>query len=115
MANTDYTRLNKHVTQIGKTLLTSQLESNLKTYLDWGLLGVGSFSNVSKASLMASSSPNRLGSPGRVIIPKYFVTTAVSSTKHESGKFGSASRIINSNPHFIKASQYASCCFSAKL
>ena len=47
MANTDYTRLNKHVTQIGKTLLTSQLESNLKTYLDWGLLGVGSFSNVS--------------------------------------------------------------------
>jgi hypothetical protein len=43
----DYTRLNKHVTQIGKTLLTSQLESNLKTYLDWGLLGVGSFSNVS--------------------------------------------------------------------
>jgi len=47
MANADYTKLNKHVTQIGKTLLTSQLESNLKTYFDWGLLGVGSFSNVS--------------------------------------------------------------------
>ena len=47
MANANYTRLNKHVTQIGQTLLTSQLESNLKTYLDWGLLGVGSFSNVS--------------------------------------------------------------------
>tara|TARA_Y100001973_G_C5204790_1_gene340630 strand:+ start:2017 stop:2973 length:957 start_codon:yes stop_codon:yes gene_type:complete len=47
MSNSDYTRLNKHVTQIGKTLLTSQLESNLKTYLDWGLLGVGAFSNVS--------------------------------------------------------------------
>ena len=47
MAVSDYTRLNKHVTQIGKTLLTSQIESNLKTYLDWGLLGVGGFSNVS--------------------------------------------------------------------
>ncbi len=47
MPTSDYTRLNKHVTQIGQTLLTSQLESNLKTYLDWGLLGVGSFSNVS--------------------------------------------------------------------
>jgi len=39
-------RLNKHVTNIGTTLLTSQIETNLKTYLDWGLLGVGSFSNV---------------------------------------------------------------------
>jgi hypothetical protein len=47
MAQNDYTRLNKHITQIGETLLTSQLESNLKTYLDWGLLEVGSFSNVS--------------------------------------------------------------------
>jgi hypothetical protein len=40
-------RLNKHITNIGETLLTSQIESNLKSYLDWGLLGVGSFSNVS--------------------------------------------------------------------
>ncbi|MHA2083039.1 MAG: hypothetical protein ACXABD_04735 [Candidatus Thorarchaeota archaeon] len=47
MALNSYTRLNKHVTQIGETLLTSQLESNLKTYLDWGLLEVGSFFNVS--------------------------------------------------------------------
>jgi len=43
----DYTRLNKHVTELGQTLLTSQLESNLKTYWDWGLLEVGGFSNVS--------------------------------------------------------------------
>jgi len=39
-------RLNKHVTNIGTSLLTSQIETNLKSYLDWGLLGVGSFSNV---------------------------------------------------------------------
>ena len=46
MAVPDYQRLNKHVSQIGKTLLTSQIESNMKTYLDWGLLEVGGFSNV---------------------------------------------------------------------
>lgn len=46
MPQPDYKRLNKHVTNIGESLLTSQLESNLKSYLDWGLLEVGSFSNV---------------------------------------------------------------------
>ncbi len=46
MAISDYQRLNKHVTQIGRTLLTSQIESNMKSYLDWGLLEVGGFSNV---------------------------------------------------------------------
>lgn len=47
MAGNDYKRLNKHVTHIGDTLLTSQLESNLKSYFDWGLLEVGAFTNVS--------------------------------------------------------------------
>ena len=47
MAQEDYTRLNKFVSQIGETLLMSQIESNFKTYLDWGLLGIGGFSNVS--------------------------------------------------------------------
>ena len=47
MAVNSYTRLNKHVSQVGETLLTSQIESNMKSYLDWGLLGIGSFSNVS--------------------------------------------------------------------
>lgn len=46
MGTNDYLRLNRNVTQIGETLLMSQLETNLKTYLDWGLLEVGSFSNV---------------------------------------------------------------------
>lgn len=46
MALNDYTRLNKHVTQVGETLLMSQIETNLKSYLDWGLLEVGSFFNV---------------------------------------------------------------------
>lgn len=46
MALNDYTRLNKHVTHLGSTLLTSQIESNLKTYLDWGLLEIGGFRNV---------------------------------------------------------------------
>jgi hypothetical protein len=47
MAANSYTRLNKFVSQVGETLLTSQIESNMKSYLDWGLLGIGSFSNVS--------------------------------------------------------------------
>lgn len=47
MAIQAYKRLNKFVSQIGETLLTSQLESNIKSYLDWGLLEVGGFSNVS--------------------------------------------------------------------
>ena len=34
MAIQDYKRLNKHITQIGETLLTSQIESNMKTNLD---------------------------------------------------------------------------------
>ncbi len=47
MAYSDYTRLNNFVSQVGDTLLMSQLETNLKTYLDWGLIGIGGFSNVS--------------------------------------------------------------------
>jgi len=47
MALNDYTRLNKHVTQLGQSLLTSQIESNLKAYFDWGLLEAGGFFNVS--------------------------------------------------------------------
>jgi hypothetical protein len=46
MACEDYKHLNKFVTQIGDTLLTSQLESNLKTFLDWGLLEIGGFFNI---------------------------------------------------------------------
>lgn len=47
MSVTDYTKLNKFVTQIGETLLMSQLETNLKSYFDWGLLGIGAFTSVS--------------------------------------------------------------------
>ena len=47
MPNSDYTKLNAQVSQIGNTLLMSQLETNLKSYLDWGLIGIGAFSNVS--------------------------------------------------------------------
>jgi hypothetical protein len=36
----------QHVSQIGYTLLNSELESNLKSYLDWGLLGIGGWFNV---------------------------------------------------------------------
>ena len=35
-----------HVTNIGNTLLNSELESNLKSFLDWSLLGVGGWSNI---------------------------------------------------------------------
>jgi len=44
-ASSDYTKFN-NVTQIGQSLLMSQLESNLKTYLDWAFLAVGGFSNA---------------------------------------------------------------------
>jgi len=36
----------QHVTQIGGTLLNSELESNLKTFLDWGMLGIGGWFDV---------------------------------------------------------------------
>jgi len=45
MATQDYTSFN-NVVDIGDVLLMSQLESNLKTYLDWSFLGVGAFRNI---------------------------------------------------------------------
>ena len=41
-ANTSFTR----VTNIGNTLLNSELESNLKSFLDWSFLGIGGGSNI---------------------------------------------------------------------
>jgi len=48
-ASSDYTKFN-NVTQIGQSLLMSQLESNLKTYLDWAFLAVGGFTNAETPS-----------------------------------------------------------------
>jgi len=42
-----YTKFNK-VSDIGTTLLNSELEQNLKWYIDWGMLAIGGFSNVSR-------------------------------------------------------------------
>ena len=36
----------KSVSQVGNTLLNSELESNLKSFLDWGMLGIGGWFNV---------------------------------------------------------------------
>lgn len=36
----------KQVSQVGNTLLNSQLESNLKTFVDWGMLGIGGWFDV---------------------------------------------------------------------
>ena len=36
-----------HVAHIGNTLLNSELESNLKSFLDWSFLGIGGWSNIS--------------------------------------------------------------------
>ena len=36
----------KHVSHVGNTLLNSELESNLKSFLDWGMLGIGGWFNV---------------------------------------------------------------------
>ena len=35
-----------HVSHVGNTLLNSELESNLKSFLDWGFLGIGAWFNV---------------------------------------------------------------------
>jgi len=34
------------VSQVGNTLLNSELESNLKSFIDWGMLGIGGWFNV---------------------------------------------------------------------
>ena len=46
MATTPYTTFSK-VSNVGDSLLNSELENNLKWYLDWGLLGIGGWSNIS--------------------------------------------------------------------
>tara|TARA_Y100000296_G_C5178980_1_gene262094 strand:+ start:1196 stop:2158 length:963 start_codon:yes stop_codon:yes gene_type:complete len=45
MACEPYTKFNK-VSNIGDTLLSSEIENNLKWFLDWSLLGIGGWSNV---------------------------------------------------------------------
>jgi hypothetical protein len=45
MSCENYTKFN-NVTQIGDSYLLSQLEENLKTFLDWGFLNIGGFVNV---------------------------------------------------------------------
>jgi len=34
------------VSHVGENLLINQMESSLKTYLDWGLLSVGGWTNI---------------------------------------------------------------------
>jgi hypothetical protein len=45
MACEPYTKFNK-VSNIGDTLLSSEIENNLKWFLDWSFLGIGGWSNV---------------------------------------------------------------------
>ena len=45
MACEPYTKFSK-VSNIGDTLLSSEIENNLKWFLDWSLLGIGGWSNV---------------------------------------------------------------------
>ncbi len=42
-----YTTFSK-VSNVGDTLFTSELESNLKWYMDWGLLGIGAWTDIDK-------------------------------------------------------------------
>ena len=46
MTSCDITTTFKSVSHIGNTLLNSELESNLKSFLDWGFLGIGGWFNV---------------------------------------------------------------------
>ena len=45
MACEHYTKFNK-VSHIGNTLLSSEIENNMKWFLDWAFLGIGGWSNV---------------------------------------------------------------------
>ena len=45
MACEPYTKFNK-VSHIGNTLLSSEIENNMKWFLDWAFLGIGGWSNV---------------------------------------------------------------------
>ena len=38
------------VDHVGENLLINQMESTLKTYLDWGLLSVGGWTNIETVS-----------------------------------------------------------------
>ena len=40
-----YTKFQK-VAEVGNSLLNSELESNLKWYIDWGMLGIGGWTDV---------------------------------------------------------------------
>jgi hypothetical protein len=42
---TDYTQL-KGVGQVGETMFMSTLENNLKTFFDWGMLGIGGWYDI---------------------------------------------------------------------
>ena len=47
MVNQPYTSFHK-VSHIGESLFTSELESNLKWYMDWGLLNIGGWTDVNR-------------------------------------------------------------------
>ncbi len=48
----------KGVTSIGDTMLMDELENNLKTYLDWGLLQIGGFINVRRPTVSTADGGN---------------------------------------------------------
>ena len=39
------------VTSIGEHLILSQIENNIKSFLDWGFLHIGGFINVTKPQM----------------------------------------------------------------
>ena len=47
MTQESYTSFSK-ISHIGENLFTSELETNLKWYMDWGLLGIGGWNDVNK-------------------------------------------------------------------
>lgn len=50
------TRFTK-VSHIGDTLFTTEVESSLKMYLDWGFLNIGGFSNIESPNVMSTLRP----------------------------------------------------------
>ena len=50
MSNCNISTTFQTVTQVGNTLLNSELESNLKSFIDWGMLGIGGWFNVELAT-----------------------------------------------------------------
>jgi hypothetical protein len=67
------------------------------------------------ATATGSTSARRDGAPGQVISATPPATTAVSSTKQQSGEASSAARLTTVSPASASAPRYPECCARAAV